>query len=506
MNQLHVAKLLRRADEAVQRRDPAEAIALLHKALRREPNNVHALVHLALIHGRGRDYDRAEGWLARALQTAPRNAELHRTVAEVYSLIDRPFRAAEFWRSSLAQGGSVVTRAKNLVDLAGHLEVRNELEQAAEAVDQALQLAPGHLGAQLLSAVLSGRRNQVALAESKLRSLLRDSALPPRFRVKAYHELAQLLDRQGDYEQAYRTLVLAKELARKDPVCTQLVQMDLGPKWQELRQMLDSTCYAKDDAPRSCAILTGHPRTGTTLLEQILDGHDGLVSSDEFDTLQEAIVAPVLGGLSPTTPILAMLEKASQKVWRTARHAYFQQTESVVGQSIGHRILLEKNPSATQVLPLVNWALPEMKMVVALRDPRDTLISCFMLAAPLTVVSMNWLSIEEAADHYVHQMRCWLTVRSLCHTPWLEVRYEDVIADVEGQARRALDFLGLSWKQDVLRFYDHARNKTIRSPSYKDVVQPVHTRSLGRWQHYAKYLEPVMEKLAPFIKEFGYDP
>ena len=86
---------------------------------------------------------------------------------------------------------------------------------------------------------------------------------------------------------------------------------------------------------------------------------------------------------------------------------------------------------------------------------------------------------------------------------WLS-RYEDVVADLEGQARRILEFLGLPWDDGVLKFYEHAREKVVRSPTYQDVTRPIYQGSVGRWQNYAKHFEPVMEKLQPFITEFGY--
>jgi hypothetical protein len=98
----------------------------------------------------------------------------------------------------------------------------------------------------------------------------------------------------------------------------------------------------------------------------------------------------------------------------------------------------------------------------------------------------------------------WLAVRAVTEGAWLEFRYEDVVADLEGQARKILEFLGLPWDDKVLRFYERAREKIVRSPTYKDVTQPVYAKSVGRWQHYAKYLEPVTEKLRPFLAEFRY--
>jgi hypothetical protein len=127
-----------------------------------------------------------------------------------------------------------------------------------------------------------------------------------------------------------------------------------------------------------------------------------------------------------------------------------------------------------------------------------------MQKVPLTPVSSNWLNFAGAAEYYARSMRTWLTVRGLTPSPWLEFRYEDVVADLEREARKILDFLGLPWDDKVLKFYEHAREKMVRSPTYKDVTQPVYHKSVGRWQHYAKHFEPILETLQPFIKEFGY--
>ena len=96
-----------------------------------------------------------------------------------------------------------------------------------------------------------------------------------------------------------------------------------------------------------------------------------------------------------------------------------------------------------------------------------------MQKVPLTPISANWLSLAEAAEYYSRVMKTWLAVRSLTPSPWLEFRYEDLVTDLEREARRILDFLGLPWNENVLKFYEHAREKMVRSPTYKDVTQPV---------------------------------
>ena len=87
---------------------------------------------------------------------------------------------------------------------------------------------------------------------------------------------------------------------------------------------------------------------------------------------------------------------------------------------------------------------------------------------------------------------------------YLEVRYEDMVNDLESIARRALDFLGVRWDERVLRFNEHARKKLVRSPTYQDVTQPVSTGAVGRWRNYQKHIEPYAEQLTQFMTAFGY--
>jgi len=237
----------------------------------------------------------------------------------------------------------------------------------------------------------------------------------------------------------------------------------------------------------------------------MLDSHQQLKSADEFDVFQEWIHALIFRKFPPGTPVLSILDQVPESVRQQARATYWQQTEAIFDQPIGERMLLDKNPGLTIMLPVLNWAFPELKMLIALRDPRDVVLSCFMQKVPLTPISSNWLTLEGAAEYYARAMQTWLKVRQLTQSPWLEFRYEDVVADLEANARRILEFMHLPWDERVLKFYEHARGKMVRSPTYADVTQPIYNKSVGRWQNYARHFEPVMQKLSPFVKEFRYE-
>src|SRR5258708_31712325 len=171
---------------------------------------------------------------------------------------------------------------------------------------------------------------------------------------------------------------------------------------------------------------------------------------------------------------------------------------------MGDRIHLDKNPTLTLVLPGYLRLFPETKLLIALRDPRDVVISCFMQYLPLNTNSVCFLTLERAARRYAHDMGVWRMLRDQLCSPWLEVRYESCITGLECEARRAIDFLKLPWDAEVLRYRERLKTKAVSSPTYEAVSKPLYTSAIGRWRNYQKYLEPCLPILQPFIEAFGY--
>jgi hypothetical protein len=168
-------------------------------------------------------------------------------------------------------------------------------------------------------------------------------------------------------------------------------------------------------------------------------------------------------------------------------------------------MLIDKNPSLTFLMAHFVRVFPEVKFIVALRDPRDVCMSCFMQPLSLNQVSSAYLSLEGTVEDYLETMTMYQTLAAQMANEYIEVRYEDMVNDLESVARPVLSFLGVPWDERVLRFHEHAQQKVVRSPTYADVTKPVFKRAVGRWHHYQKYLEPHIEKLAPFVKAFGYE-
>jgi hypothetical protein len=173
-------------------------------------------------------------------------------------------------------------------------------------------------------------------------------------------------------------------------------------------------------------------------------------------------------------------------------------------QPVGNRLLVDKNPGVNVMVPVLARVFPETKFLVALRDPRDVVMSCFMQSLTLTPVSSSYLSLGETVRQYVSVMEFWRAMLPRMGSQGMYVRYEKMVDDLPSVARSVLAFLGVGFEDNVLKFYEHAQTKRVNSPSSAEVKKPVYRTAIGRWRNYAKYLEPYMSGLEPFLKELDY--
>jgi hypothetical protein len=210
---------------------------------------------------------------------------------------------------------------------------------------------------------------------------------------------------------------------------------------------------------------------------------------------QASSVRPLTIGSLSAIPSVALAE---------LRRRYVSALESIQGQPFAGRLHLDKNPNHTSHLASLVRLLPESAFVVALRDPRDVVVSAYLRFFSLTEFSAGFLSWQGTCGAYAREMGFWLRMRDLMPDNWLEVRYEDVVADLPGQARRTLEFLGLAWDPAVLDYRQRTARRVVNSPSQAEVRQPVYRHAVGRWQNYAPQLEPHFDRLRPYLQAFGY--
>ena len=500
-------RMLQAADQAWKRRDFQQAIETLETITRRDPANASVLLDLGVAHGKRYDYAAAERCFEKALRLAPQKTSMLALIGQRA----RDFSNAELCERHLLRAVEQPdATAEMFIPLAELYERRRRTEDAASLVERALRLNPACPAALLTRARLERQAGRLESAEKLLRAFPVNT--DPSLRARAAYELGGILDRQGNYDAAMTAFLQAKELLRPQAarplfelkvMRTRLKDLAAKSSADILRRWFDQG--REFQPPRRLVLLGGHPRSGTTLLEQVVDAHPDIVSAEETDIFHDDAYAPLMRGLPEDTAMFAALESATTGALQQSRQNYFRSIEAFLEQPVAGRLLIDKNPSYTFLPPALIRIFPEIKFLIALRDPRDVVLSCFMQNIPLNQVGAAFLSLESTAEEYACLMGIWQTLKPLLPSPHLEVRYEDMVEDLESVARKTLDFLGVPWDDRVLAFDAHARQKMVRSPTYADVTQPVYKRAKGRWLNYQKYLEPNLAKLETFVKAFGYE-
>lgn len=502
-----LSRVLQSVGELWQRREFAPAIAELEGACRRDPGNLGLLLDLGRLHGLRYDHAAAEACFEKAIRLAPNKAQVLTFAGRQCRDFNGDALAERYFLQALADKNPPAEAAVKLAEL---YERQRRSDAAAAQIDRALQQQPGLPAALLVKARLERQAGRAAEAEAILRAF--PAAAEPALRASAAYELGGILDRQGDYDAAMMAFAQAKEWLR--PLATrplhelQIMRKRLQHLYENLTpQLLQSWRQAAADLqpPRQLALLAGHPRSGTTLLEQVLDAHPDMVSAEETEIFYDDAYMPLMRGLPDDTAMFAGLANASPAALVHSRENYFRSMDLALAQPVGRRLLVDKNPSYTFLIPAFARIFPEIKFLIALRDPRDVVLSCYMQNLPMNQVGAAFLSLESTAAEYAALMSGWREVRAQLDHPWLEVRYEDMVEDLGAVARKTLEFLGVDWNPEVLGFDEHARKKLVRSPTYVDVTQPVYKRARGRWRNYQKHLEPHLEKLTSWVQAFGYE-
>jgi tetratricopeptide (TPR) repeat protein len=452
----------------------------------------------------------AEEAFARAEKLAWNDVPLLVLLGQQYHRLRRVDRARACFERAVATNPSSMHAR---LSLAAWYERERRLQDAFNCVEACLAQHPENPQVWCVRALLLHRQGRNSEAETLLRDLIRRAPSDPNVNYSSCQLLGVVLDELGHYTEALHWLSVAKAQARQ-MADTVRMERDYDEADRRRRALLAALSpdtiqrWRREAVPNSSdrplALLGGHPRSGTTLLEQILGAHPGIRAFDE----PEAFVQEVWNQLAPMPPAPALTLEALNALGsdRQAelRRRYFKSLLREAPTEPTAQVWLDKNPSPTTALYLWLRLFPGLKVIIALRDPRDVIISCFFQNLMLTPTNANFLSLERTAKHYADLMDVWLRLRDLGGFDWLETRYEDLVANLEPEGRRVTEFLGLAWHPNQANHQEVTRHKFLFAPTFSDVAKPVYQRAVGRWQHYAEALAPLQERLAPYCRALGY--
>ena len=521
-----------RALEAGQKDDArAQAQSILLRAPG-EPNASQVLAMLLLQEGKAQE---ALPHIEAADRAAPRHPPILNMMGSALKQLDRWDDAREQFGRAIARDARFIDARLNLAQLnldedkidaakagfdfvldlqpenvaaivgRGRVSLaRHEIEQVCDMMERALRLQPGHLLATLTLAVARLRLEEFERAIELAAPLTARKDVSTINRVYAAGFCADAYDRLGHHDKAFGYYTLANDLQADH--FENLNSLDASPfspaVVENLLRHLESAagfpippCDADERMP---VFLVGFPRSGTTLLEQVLMSHPKITSFGEHTALSDTCFDLYVGDEA-----LDRFDALDEHACADRRDRYWREIKKL-GEIDGDTVLLDKLPANSAFLPAIAKIFPRAKVLFALRDPRDVVLSCFQQRFGMNVAMYQLLSLESAAQYYDATMKLVTWAQSIKEISLQEVRYEAVVADIEGEARRAIEFLGLEWDPAVMSYRENARARVISTPSAPQVVEPIYARSQGKWKNYAVQMAIVDEILEPWVERFGY--
>lgn len=501
-----------------------EARAAYLDALRLKPDLALAQVHLGLILQREGQLDDALVWLKKAVELEPGNITFWEYLAELYGAMEEPAEAIPCWERVLAQDPN---RAAAHLALGWALQEEGQLAAAGEHYHAAAQLEPASAAAKLNLGGLHEELGDMAAAEAEFRAALQlqpayalphgrlatllrrklpeddlialeqrlaDEQLPPGPRARLLFGLAHVLDARCDYPRA------AASLRQANAITLELAKDRRGYQPEEherfvngLLKVFDRDFFSRasglgSDAHRPVFIF-GLPRSGTTLIEQVLASHSHVYGAGElrFGRQTFEAIPGVLGRSDAPRDCVGHLDAAALG---TLMQRHLSRLDTIDGGATPR--IVDKMPDNYMYLGLLAALFPRATFIHCRRDLRDIAVSCWIT----DFRSIRWANDQQHLatrfQQYARLMDHW---RGVLPVSIHDVDYEDSVNDLESVARRLISACGLDWEPGCLEF--HKTQRPIRTASVVQVREPVYTRSVARWKNYEPDLGELFTAIVP---------
>ena len=430
--------------------------------------------------------DEAAAQYERAVALEPGLVQAHNDLGCIFQEQGKLAQALQHYQQAIALRPDLADAHFNL---AGALKAEGKFLEAAAYYDRAIALDPLYAEAYLDRADLKTfRAGDADLAA--LEMLAADTGrLPADKMVYIHFALAKALEDVGDYERAFQHLLQGSALKRRE------VDYDEAGTRQTFRivadvfdaALLDRFAGVGDPSPAPIFIV-GMPRSGTTLVEQILASHPQVHAGGELKNL-DRVVKSVADAAGRPDPFSSGVWQLNADSLRRLGHAYLA---SLPAPAAGQTRITDKAPSNFLHIGLIHLILPNARIIHTVRDPVDTCVSCFSKLLRSVPFSYDLGELGRYYCWYNELMTHWRTV--LPAGVLLDVAYRDVVGDFEQQARRLIDYCGLPWDDRCLKF--HETDRPIATASNVQVRQPLYATAFERWRRYEAHLGPLLAELA----------
>jgi tetratricopeptide (TPR) repeat protein len=517
-------KLLMEAIELETADKPAEAEVIYRKILTRDPENVEATRLLAGIATRTKQLADAEVLLERALELAPDfgralvdlvenqieqekieeavknanrliriagdNPDAYMLLGATYSAAGRYAEAIDAYRLSLRL---LPDNPKTMSGLAHNLKTVGQQDEALEVYRKNIEKNPLFTESYWSLANLKTFRFTDEDVEN-MEQLLQHPDIPEDAQIHLYNALGLEQESRKNFDKAFEYFnecnVIRRASQYYDPVETESL-------CDRIIEVFDQQFVSQKGADKEFSVspifIVGLPRSGSTLLEQIIASHSLVEGTHELTDLMRVV--------REIPSLLKIIARFPQSIAEVTTEGFSELGQKYLRRTTKYRsgdpFFTDKNPNNFTYVGLIHLMLPNAVIIDARRHPLDSCLGSFkQLFAKGQTFSYD---LSELAEYYLQYDRLMTHWNEVLPGKVLEVRYEDVVNDLDTQVRRVLQHCGLPFEEQCLHF--HETDRAVKTASSEQVRKPIYSSSVNLWRNYEQHLEPLIEILEPVLRE-----
>lgn len=328
-----------------------------------------------------------------------------------------------------------------------------------------------------------------------------ESKLDPSVLAEFYLERGLIQDKAKKYDDAFASFTNSNKRMAEQNRHGHFDAQKFLDDLQDLKNLYQQDFVRKKEPfeGKRVAFFVGFPRSGTTLMEQMLKSHSMIVTTDEKSPFEYLIQQERKG------KTLAQLWQAWQtQDLRWQRIRFWQIVDEFGFQVDKDGLLIDKLPLNIVWVPFIRLLFPECPLLVAYRDPRDACLSAFMQKFSLNNAMANFLDWDQTGKTYDLVMSVWDLAKESQADDYLEYKYEELISSFEETIQKVIAYLGLPFEEGVYEYRTQAEQRDVNTPSYREVVNPLNRDAIKRWQNYENEINKISPYLQKWVAKLGY--
>ena len=477
------------------------SILYFEKSKKIKPKLPQVYFNLGLAYDKNKNIDLAIINFKKVIKLDPSNSIAFYNIGHLYKEKLETIKAEEYLKKSLDLNPNFIKTYDELFSL---YDQSNQINKFGNLLDKAKKILNEKELVSFYEAVFTYNQKNFKQTVKILENLdLRENFVT--HNITKHSLLAKSYDRINKFEKAYNHFKINNQLVNESygkdvdeksfiQLVTKRIEFFKNFNFNRWKQ------HQSKDEFLQPIFLVGFPRSGTTLLDTILRTNNSIEVIEE-----KPILRNFLRNLNVKTKNnFDNLDDLDKKFIQNMQNIYFEERAQYLDNK-KTKTVIDKMPLNIIYIGEILRFFPNAKFIFALRNPYDSVLSCFMQQFELNPAMKNFTSLENSAILYDLVMKLWTIYRDIFSINCHFIKYEDLVTDFEKTTKEIFKFLKIDWSDNTKNFHITAKKRlNISTPSYNQITSPLYSRSISRWKNYEKEFKGLKNILDPWLDEFNY--